>query len=60
MKHIGCFATRKEEMAHLRKLRGDEMYEALNEMIAVSEHIAFFGGAGVSTEKWMPGESLPI
>ena len=41
MKHIGCFATRKEEMTHLRSLRGDEMYEALNEMIAVSEHIAF-------------------
>ncbi len=54
MKHIGCFATRKEEMAHLRKLRGDEMYEALNEMIAVSEHIAFFGGAGVSTESGIP------
>ncbi len=54
MKHIGCFATQKEEREHLRKLKGEEKYEALNEMIAVSKHIAFFGGAGVSTESGIP------
>ena len=54
MKHIGCFPTLKEEKAHLKSLRGDEMYEALNEMIAASKHIAFFGGAGISTESGIP------
>lgn len=54
MKHIGCFATLKEEKAHLKGLQGDEKYEALNEMIAAAKHIAFFGGAGVSTESGIP------
>ena len=54
MKHIGCFATQKEEKAHLKRLKGEEKYEALNEMIASCRHIAFFGGAGVSTESGIP------
>jgi NAD-dependent deacetylase len=54
MKHIGCFASEKEEKAHLKKLTGEEKYEALNEMIASCRHIAFFGGAGVSTESGIP------
>ena len=54
MKHIGCFATLKEEKSHLVRLKGEEKYEALNEMIAASNHIAFFGGAGVSTESGIP------
>ena len=54
MKHIGCFATLKEEKTHLCRLKGEEKYEALNEMIAASKHIVFFGGAGVSTESGIP------
>ena len=54
MKHIGCFATQKEEKAHLKRLKGEEKYEAHNEMIASCRHIAFFGGAGVSTESGIP------
>ena len=54
MKHLGEFATRKEQAAYLRSLKGDEKYEALNEIIKNSEHIAFFGGAGVSTESGIP------
>ena len=54
LKHIGCFATLKEEKTHLTRLKGEEKYEALNEMIAASKHIAFFGGAGVSTESGIP------
>ena len=54
MKHIGCFATQKEEKAHLKRLKGEEKYEALNEMIASCRHITFFGGAGVSTESGIP------
>ena len=54
MKHLGKFSTRKEQAAYLRSLKGEEKYEAFNEIIKVSRHIAFFGGAGVSTESGIP------
>ena len=49
MKHLGRFSDRRKEAAYLRSLKGEEKYEALNEIIEQSKHIAFFGGAGVST-----------
>ena len=50
MKHLERFSDRRKEAAYLRSLKGEEKYEALNEIIEKSKHIAFFGGAGVSTE----------
>ncbi len=38
----------------LRFLKGQDAYDALNEIIQVSKHIVFFGGAGVSTESGIP------
>ena len=54
MKHLGQYSDRRKEAAYLRSLGGEEKYEALNEIIAASKHIAFFGGAGVSTESGIP------
>ena len=54
MKHLGKFSSRKEESAYLRSLKGEEKYEAFSEIIKQSKHIAFFGGAGVSTESGIP------
>ena len=54
MKHLGKYADRRKESAYLRSLKGDEKYEALSEIIEQSAHIAFFGGAGVSTESGIP------
>ena len=54
MKHLGRFSDRRKESAYLRSLKGEEKYEALNEIIEKSKHIAFFGGAGVSTESGIP------
>ena len=54
MKHLGRFSDRRKEAAYLRSLKGEEKYEALNEIIEQSKHIAFFGGAGVSTESGIP------
>ncbi|MCR5812557.1 MAG: NAD-dependent protein deacylase [Lachnospiraceae bacterium] len=54
MKHLGKFSDRRKESAYLRSLKGEEKYEALNEIIEQSKHIAFFGGAGVSTESGIP------
>jgi NAD-dependent deacetylase len=42
-------------MAEIIKYESEEeKYEKLNEIIAESEHIVFFGGAGVSTESGIP------
>ncbi|MBR3366952.1 MAG: NAD-dependent protein deacylase [Lachnospiraceae bacterium] len=54
MKHIGCHGSPREEAAYLRGLTGEAKYEALNEILQVSKHVAFFGGAGVSTESGIP------
>ena len=54
MKHLGKFSDRRKESAYLRSLKGEEKYEALREIIDSSKHIAFFGGAGVSTESGIP------
>ena len=54
MKHLGKYSDRREQAAYLRSLKGEEKYEALSEIIAASKHIAFFGGAGVSTESGIP------
>ncbi len=54
MKHIGCHGSTREEAVYLRSLKGEEKYEALNEILQVSKHVAFFGGAGVSTESGIP------
>ena len=54
MKHLGKYSDRRKEAAYLRSLKGEEKYEALNEIIDESKHIAFFGGAGVSTESGIP------
>lgn len=43
--------TRRREP---HSLRGQDKYDALNEMVAASRHIVFFGGAGVSTESGIP------
>lgn len=52
--YIDKYSDRKKEDAYLRSLEGDEKYAALNEIIQASKHIAFFGGAGVSTESGIP------
>ena len=54
MMHLGKYTDRRQETNYLRSLKGEEKYEALNEILAVSKHIAFFGGAGVSTESGIP------
>lgn len=54
MNHLGKYSDRRQESSYLRSLKGDEKYEALNEIIQASKHIAFFGGAGVSTESGIP------
>ena len=54
MKHLGKYELARQQKAYLQSLTGDEKYEALNEIIADSKHIAFFGGAGVSTESGIP------
>lgn len=45
--------SEKDRLA-MRHLQGEEAYQALNDMIDQSNHIAFFGGAGVSTESGIP------
>ena len=54
MKYLDKYSDRREQAAYLRSLKGEEKYEALNEIIQKSAHIAFFGGAGVSTESGIP------
>ena len=54
MKYLDKYSNRREQAAYLRSLKGEEKYEALNEIIQKSAHIAFFGGAGVSTESGIP------
>ena len=54
MKHLGKYSDRRKQAAYLRSLKGEEKYEALSEIIRASKHIAFFGGAGVSTESGIP------
>ena len=54
MKYLDKYSDRRKQAAYLRSLTGDEKYEALNEIIENSAHIAFFGGAGVSTESGIP------
>lgn len=44
----------EKEKKYLQSLKGDEAYDALNQMIDESKHIVFFGGAGVSTESGIP------
>ena len=48
------FSGRKEKEAYFQSLTGDERYDVLNDIIASSKHIVFFGGAGVSTERGIP------
>ena len=48
------FSSQKEKEKYFRSLTEDQKIEALNDMIAFSEHIVFLGGAGVSTESGIP------
>ncbi len=48
------FSSAKEKEKFFHNLAEDQKIEALNEMIASSEHIVFLGGAGVSTESGIP------
>jgi NAD-dependent deacetylase len=52
--YIDKYEKRSERLEYLHSLEGEEKYAALNEMIDASEHIVFFGGAGVSTESGIP------
>jgi NAD-dependent deacetylase len=48
------FTSAKEKEKFFHSLTEDQKIEALNEIIAASEHIVFLGGAGVSTESGIP------
>ncbi len=47
------FSSLKEKEKFFRSLTEEQKIEALNELIATTEHIVFLGGAGVSTESGM-------
>lgn len=48
------FPSQKEKIKYFRNLSGEDQLEALREMIDISNHIVFLGGAGVSTESGIP------
>lgn len=48
------FISEKEKLKYFHSLKEEQKIDALNEMIAHSEHIVFLGGAGVSTESGIP------
>lgn len=53
MSYIDRYSGEKEKR-YLQSLKGEEAYAALNEIVQHSQHIVFFGGAGVSTESGIP------
>ena len=48
------FINQKQKELYKRSLSEEQKYKLLNEIIAVSSHIVFLGGAGVSTESGIP------
>ncbi len=48
------FPSQKEKIKYFHHLSGEDQLEALREMIDISSHIVFLGGAGVSTESGIP------
>ncbi|MCR5595565.1 MAG: NAD-dependent protein deacylase [Lachnospiraceae bacterium] len=48
------FNSEREKEKYFRSLNDEQKIDALNEMISDTEHIAFLGGAGVSTESGIP------
>ena len=48
------FSSLKEKQKFFNALTESQKIEALNEIIRLSEHIVFLGGAGVSTESGIP------
>lgn len=54
MKYINKYSNTHEQLEYMQSLTGEDKYNALNEIIADSKKILFFGGAGVSTESGIP------
>ncbi|WP_081846811.1 NAD-dependent protein deacylase [Butyrivibrio sp. AE3004] len=48
------FSSQREKEKYFRSLNDEQKIDALNEMVDISEHIVFLGGAGVSTESGIP------
>ena len=48
------FLSQKQKDLYKRSLTEDQKIRILNEIIEVSSHIVFLGGAGVSTESGIP------
>lgn len=48
------FLSQREKEKYFRSLNDEQKIDALNEMVDISEHIVFLGGAGVSTESGIP------
>lgn len=53
-KYIKDMNSELSQLEYYQSITGDEKYELLNEIIDISKHIVFFGGAGVSTESGIP------
>ena len=51
---IPDFSSLKEKEKYFHSLKEEQKTDVLNEMIEEAEHIAFLGGAGVSTESGIP------
>ncbi len=51
---IPDFSSLKEKEKFFHSLKEEQKTDVLNEMIEEAEHIAFLGGAGVSTESGIP------
>ncbi|WP_022762351.1 Sir2 family NAD-dependent protein deacetylase [Butyrivibrio sp. AD3002] len=48
------FSSQREKEKYFRSLNDEQKIDALNEMVDISEHIVFLGGADVSTESGIP------
>ena len=48
------FPSQKEKIKYFHQLTGEEKIQAFREIVDISNHIVFLGGAGVSTESGIP------
>ena len=48
------FYSEKEKHNYFNRMTDDQKIDAFSEILAISEHVVFLGGAGVSTESGIP------
>lgn len=53
-KFLKNFDSSLKQLEYFQSITGEDKYTLLNEILADSKHIVFFGGAGVSTESGIP------